>query len=169
VFDIDKVADETGMFQDVKKKLRVKRDALNNELENFAKKLKSELQKQGKKLKKDKDLKKKIATLERGTQVKFRQGQAEADAAFKAYSVELATAMRDRIKPVAREVAYGMGFDVILLKNDLVVFDHKDEVDLTQEILMAYQARHPDAVKKAEAEPKKEAKGNTGKKPANKK
>ncbi len=170
VFDIDYVADQTGMFQDMKGKLKVKRGELNKELETFAKKLKETLQAEGKKIKKGKNQKREIAALEQGAQIKFRQEQAKADAVFKNYSVKLAAEMRDRIKPVAREVAFSKGFDVILLKNDMVVFENSDDVNLTQTILMAYQARHPDAVKKPEpALPKAGDKGGKDKKPKTKK
>ena len=156
VFDIDYVADQTGMMQSLQKKVTAKKDELKKELESFSKKLQTALQEEGKKLKKDKDLPQKARALEQATQIKFRQGQAEADAALNAYRIKLIGEVRDAIKPIARQVAYGKGFDIILLSNDMVVYDVKDEVELTNEILMAYQAKHPDAVKQPEPEPKTE-------------
>jgi Skp family chaperone for outer membrane proteins len=150
VFDIDHIADQTGMVQEMQKKILAKKEELQKDLEEFSKKLRTTLEAEGKKLKKDKDLKKKAMALEQGAALKFRQGQAEADQALNIYRLRLISEIRDVIRPVAREVAYGKGFDVILLRNDTVVFDVKDEVELTNEILMAYQTRHPEAVKKPE-------------------
>jgi Skp family chaperone for outer membrane proteins len=153
VFDIDYVAEQTGMMQDMQKKILAKRESLTKELDSFRKKLQDQLEKEGKKLKKDKDLPQKAATLEQATAMKFRQGQADADAALNAYRIQLIGEIREAIKPVAREVAFGMGFDVLLLSNDMVVFSTRDEVELTSEILMAYQARFPNAVKRPEPAP----------------
>ncbi|QFY90749.1 OmpH family outer membrane protein [Magnetovirga frankeli] len=150
VFDIDQVAEQTGMMQDMQKKILAKKERLSKDLDDFRKRLQDQLEKEGKKLTKDKDLPNKAAALEQATAVKFRQGQVEADAALNAYRIQLISEIRDAIKPVAREVAFGMGFDILLLSNDMVVFEVREEAELTNEILMAYQARFPDAVKKAE-------------------
>lgn len=162
VFDIDYVADQTGMMQDMQKKIAAKKEELTKDLDGFRKKLQEQLEVEGKKLKKDKDLPQKAAALEQATAIKFRQGQAEADAALNAYRIQLIGEIREAIKPVAREIAFGMGFEVLLLSNDMVVFEVNEEVELTNEILMAYQARFPDAVKKPEPAP--EAKAEAGKK-----
>jgi Skp family chaperone for outer membrane proteins len=150
VFDIDYIADQTGMMQDMQKKILTKKDELAKDLDSFRGKLQEQLEKEGQKLKKDKDLPKKAAALEQATALKFRQGQAEADQALNAYRLQLIGEIREAIKPVAREVAFAMGFDVLMLSNDMVVFEVREEVELTKEILLAYQARFPDAVKKPE-------------------
>lgn len=156
VFDIDYIGDQTGMVQSMQKKMADKKAELQKELEEFGKKLQETLQEEGKKLKKDKDLPKKARALEQATQMRYRQVQAEADAALNGYRMKLIGEIRDAIKPVAKEVAYGKGFNIIMLRNDTVVFDAKDEVDLTADILTAYRAKHPDAVKKPEPEAKTE-------------
>lgn len=155
VFDIDYVADQAGMVQDMQAKIEAKKEELTKELDAIGKKIQTTLEAEGKKLKKDKELPEKARALEQGAAIKFRQVQAEADARLNAYRIQLIGEIREAIKPVAREVAYGRGFDILMLRNDTVVFDTKDEVELTQTILKAYQAKFPNAVKKPEPEAKK--------------
>jgi Skp family chaperone for outer membrane proteins len=167
VFDIDYVADQTGMVQEMRAKIEARKEELTKELEAVGKKIQTTLEAEGKKLKKDKDLPEKARALEQGAQIKFSQVQAEADARLNAYRIQLIGEIREAIKPVAREIAYAKGFDILMLRNDMVVFDVKDEAELTQAVLKGYQAKFPNAVKKPEPEPKAEApKPAEAKKPA---
>ena len=158
IFDIDHVADQTGMVQDMRAKIEARKEELSKELDAVGKKIQATLEAEGKKLKKDKDLPEKARALEQGAQIKFSQVQAEADARLNAYRIQLIGEIREAIKPVAREVAHAKGFDILMLRNDMVVYDVKDEAELTQAILSAYQAKFPNAVKKPEPEPKAESK-----------
>jgi Skp family chaperone for outer membrane proteins len=153
VFDIDKVADETGMVQEMNKKMKERAVQLRKDLQEFHKKLKGELEKQAKKLDpKEKNFRQKVAALEQGAQIKFRQTQAQADQALNVYRIKQISEIRELIKPVAKEVASSKGFTILLLRNDTVVFDAIDPVELTDEILASYQGKHPEAVKKPEPE-----------------
>lgn len=169
VFDIDYVADQAGMVQEMQAKIEAKKEELTKELDAVGKKIQTTLEAEGKKLKKDKDLPEKARALEQGAQIRFRQVQAEADARLNAYRIQLIGEIREAIKPIAREVAYGKGFDMLMLRNDMVVFDTKDEVELTQAILKAYQAKFPNAFKKPEPEPKPKPKPKPEAKPEPKK
>jgi Skp family chaperone for outer membrane proteins len=164
IFDLNAVADETGMLQSMSKKMGEKAVELKKNLETFHKDLQKELEKQAKdiqaKIKKNKKIKKKeqefkkqAMVLEQGAQIKFRQAQAQADQALNLYRVKLVSEIREAIRPVAKEVSEAKGFKVLLLRNPELVFDVSEGVDLTQEILVSYQAKHPDAVKKPEPEP----------------
>ncbi len=151
VFDIDRVADETGMFQSMQKKLAVKRESLKKELKEFRVSLKAQLQEEGKKIaKKTKDKKqrmKKIAMLEQAAQIQFSKGQAKAEQALNAYNVSLVDGIRKSILPVAQEVYKELGYKVLLLRNPLIVYDVAAEADLTDAILQRYQTKYPDAKK----------------------
>jgi Skp family chaperone for outer membrane proteins len=59
------------------------------------------------------------------------------------HRVQLVQQFRDQIKPYARQVAQKRGLSVIMTKNDTVVYDFSDSVDITADVVKAIRTNQP--------------------------
>lgn len=158
VFDINRITEEANLMSAVQEKVKAKQAELVKELTEYKTSLLDEMRAQEAKIdSQDKDRAQKAAELQRAVEIQLIKAQRQADLALNAHRASVIGELRDLFKPIAREVAKAKGFKMVLLKNDALVFDFAEELDLTNEIMASYKAKHPESVKKPEDAPKEKA------------
>ncbi|MBU0499996.1 MAG: OmpH family outer membrane protein [Gammaproteobacteria bacterium] len=152
VFDINRITEEAGLMSAVQEKAKTKQEELVQELTKYKASLLEELKQQVEKIDSlDGSRDQKVAELQRAVEIQLIKAQRQADVALNTHRAGVIGELRDLFKPIAREVARAKGFKIVLLKNDAVVFDFVDELDLTDEIMASYRAKHPEAAQKPES------------------
>ena len=71
------------------------------------------------------------------------QQKRKADVLLTQYRAQLAKDFRERVKPIARQVATEMGLSIILTKNDSVVFDYDMTVDISNTVAERMRSEQP--------------------------
>ncbi len=62
-----------------------------------------------------------------------------------AHRVQLISAFRSEVKPIAESVAAELGMSIVITKNDSVVFSYVDTVDITKDVASRLKAHSPPA------------------------
>lgn len=149
VFDIDRIVKEAGLASLFELKIKMKRDELLQELIKYKDALQAELQKEVKKLGAQ-DRAKKFAILRQAAEMQLAKAQRKADQALNIHRGAVIMEFREQLKPIARQVARDKGYKMVLLKNDVIVFEFAEELDLTADILASFKDLHPGMLKDAE-------------------
>ncbi len=149
VFDIDRIVKEAGLASLFELKIKTKRDELLQELIKYKEALQAELQKEVKKLG-PQDRAKKFAILRQAAEMQLSKAQRKADQVLNIHRGAVIMEFREQLKPIARQVARDKGYKMVLLKNDGIVFEFAEELDLTADILASFKDLHPGMLKDAE-------------------
>lgn len=84
-----------------------------------------------------------VALLGRQLNTKLNDAKRKAQVQLTNHRQKLIAEFRAEVKPVAEQVARNRGLDVVITKNDTVVFAFASAVDITDEVIKAMQAKAP--------------------------
>lgn len=156
IVDVDAVAREIGADKQVLDALKQAQDNLNTRLKDTQAAMQKQFDEAVAKAGGDKasdEQKQQLAQFNQRLQDQFSQYKGQAQVTLNREQAKLVLAFREKVRPVALEVAKGKGLDVVLQKSDQVI-SFAESVDISKEVaakLKAQQAAEP-------AEPKAEAK-----------
>lgn len=153
VVDLDVVAASTGRTQEINELLLVRQNALNQDLEKLQTRLNQEIaEKKKEHADPPTDEQKALqAQWEKNKLALQLQARQQAAQALQAYRQELLIRFRNEIKPVAQEVAATRGLSVVIPKNEGFLLSVDPGVDITADVIKAYQTRKPSPTKTAAA------------------
>jgi len=139
VLDIQRVAKETGYEHQISYQLDELRNNLQNQLTGAQAKLNSQLSDKQTEIgkKPSKDQLKELNQMFTVAKTQLQKAQQQAQGIFQKERSHLANQLLDSVRPYAKRVANKRGLDVVVLKNDLLVFDFSPDTDITNEVIAA--------------------------------
>lgn len=145
VVDLDVVAKSIGRTQEINDLLKVRQNALNQELEKLQAKFNQEIAEKKKEhsnppTEEEKALE---AQWEKNKLALQLQAKQQATQALQAYRQEQLIAFRNEIRPIAQEVAAARGLSVVIPKNEGFLLAVDPGVDITADVIKAYTAKKP--------------------------
>jgi Skp family chaperone for outer membrane proteins len=145
VVDLDVVAKSIGRTQEINELLRVRQNALNQELEKLQTKFNQEIAEKKKEHSNPPTDEEKAleAQWEKNKLALQLQAKQQATQALQAYRQEQLIAFRNEIKPLAQEVAAARGLSVVIPKNEGFLLSVDPGVDITADVIKAYSAKKP--------------------------
>ncbi|QDU95015.1 OmpH family outer membrane protein [Lignipirellula cremea] len=95
-----------------------------------------------------------LAQMHQQASFQFNQARQQAAAKLSQHRAQLIQQFREEVKPIAREAAAAKGYNIVLTKNDSVLFDFASTHDVTEEVIAAmsksdYKAPQPITTKPA--------------------
>jgi len=87
--------------------------------------------------------KQQVALLGRQLNTQLSEAKRQAQVQLTNHRQQLVAQFRAEVKPVAEQVARDRGLDIVITKNDTVVFAFASAVDITDEVIKAMQAKAP--------------------------
>ncbi len=157
VVDVDAVASEIGADKEVLAALKAAQDNLNIKLKEAQTTMQKQFDEAVTKAGGDKatnEQKQQLAQFNRQLQNQFSQYKGQAQVALNREQAKRVLAFRDKIRPVAMEVAKGKGLSVVMQKSDQII-GFQESVDITKAVAAKLKADMPAAAKpEAKAAPK---------------
>lgn len=135
VLDIDKVAIEVGVEDEVKAALKAIEDNLNTQLKSIQTDLQARFDNMRAQVgtQPTQEQAQQLANINGQLTQQLTQSRAQAQSQLNSKQFELVTAFRDQVKPVALEIAKSKGLAVVVTPDQsLLVWD--DAVDITVEV-----------------------------------
>jgi len=157
IVDVDAVAREIGADKQVLEALKQAQDNLNSRLKDTQAAMQKQFDEAVVKAGGDKatdEQKQQLAQFNQRLQDQFSQYKGQAQVTLNREQAKLVLAFREKVRPVALEIAKGKGLDVVLQKSDQVI-GFAESVDISKEVvakLKTQQAAEPKA--EAKEEPK---------------
>lgn len=139
ILDIQRVAKESGYARQINRQLGELRNHLQTQLTGVQTQLNSKLNDKqiefGKKP--NKEQVKELNQLFTTAKAQLENAQQKAVSVVKTERSHLSNQLFDIVRPYAKRVANGRGLDIVMLKSDLLVFDHNPKTDITDEVIAA--------------------------------
>jgi len=162
IVDVDAVARDMGADKQVLDALKQAQDDLNARLKDTQAAMQKQFDEAVAKAGGDKaseEQKQQWAQFTQRMQNQFSQYKGQAQVTLNREQAKLVLAFREKVRPVALEIAKGKGLDVVLQKSDQVI-GFVESVDISKEVAAQLKAAEPKAEAKAapEAAPKAAAK-----------
>ena len=86
---------------------------------------------------------KELAGMNRNAITQFTQLNRKAESELAKYRTKLVADLRSEIRPIAQEVAASKGLSIVIPKNEGFLLSVDPGVDITADVLRAYQTRKP--------------------------
>jgi len=153
VVDVDGVASELGIDKEVSESLKKAQDSLNAKLKEAQASMQKQFNDAVAKAGGDNatnEQKQQLAQFNKQLQNQFNQYQGQARTTLNREQMKLVSVFRDRIRPVAMEVAKSKGLGVVMQKSDQII-GFVEEVDITKEVTAKLKAQKPAESKAAPA------------------
>lgn len=80
-----------------------------------------------------------LAAFEQAAQSRLDEARRQAETTMAAHQAELVRQFRNHVRPAARRVARERGLSIIITRNDSVVYDYVDAVDITDAVVAELQ------------------------------
>lgn len=80
-----------------------------------------------------------LAAFEQSAQARLDQAKQQAEQNLAAHQADLIRQFRDQIRPAVRRVARARGLSVVVTRNDSVLYDFTDAVDITDAVVAELQ------------------------------
>lgn len=150
IVDVDAVAREIGADKQVLDALKQAQDNLNTRLKDTQSAMQKQFDEAVAKAGGDKasdEQKQQLAQFNQRLQDQFSQYKGQAQVTLNREQAKLVLAFREKVRPVALEIAKGKGLDVVLQKSDQVI-GFAESVEISKEVaekLKAQQAAEPKA------------------------
>jgi len=145
VIDLDKVAKELGRDAQMVNSLQQRQETLNQKLLAVQTSFRNQIAEQKRKVG-DEPIREEAQHLLRMQQqanIQLNQERQKAQTNLGYHKAQLITSFRDDVRPVALQVAAEKGLDLIVTKNDNVIFAHHQEIDITDEVVSRLSAVSP--------------------------
>ena len=146
VVDLDKVAAETGKSVEMREALQAQGSAYQQELVTFRDKATAELETRAKEIKEKGDeapeeSKREFMQIRQNASTILAQAQNTAGTKLnQLHQVQIAK-FRTELKPIIQEAAAKRGLSVVIPKNDGLLLSVDPGVDITDDVIKAYQAK----------------------------
>jgi Skp family chaperone for outer membrane proteins len=136
VLDLDEIAKRLGQDVKMTESIRAKEAALNREVDARVAALQQQLAAKRKELgdKPSEEQKKQLAAMEAQARQQASQLRTKAAALVKQHRLGVIRQFREEVKAVGDRIAAKKGIDLLLTKNDTVVFSYQPLVDITDDI-----------------------------------
>jgi Skp family chaperone for outer membrane proteins len=142
IMDLNRVAKETGYSRQISMQINGLRTGLQNELTQAQDELSVTLNDKKEKFgdKPTKEQKKELDELFVNAKLQLQQAQQQAIGLIKQEENNLLVQLYDLVRPYAKRVANEKNMEIVMLKSDTLIFDHKPEADITDEVIAAIVA-----------------------------
>jgi len=137
VIDVDFVARELGRFDEIMDAVNERERSLNSQLAEIQRSYQDQVQTEKSGFGPNPsgaDLTR-VSELERQLTLQLTQAQKEAQGELQQFKVGMINSFRDKVRPIAQQVANEKGLSLVVSKNDDVVFSFAPSVDVTAEVL----------------------------------
>lgn len=154
IVDVDAVARELGIDKEVEESLKKAQDTLNTKLKEAQAAMQKQFDEAVAKAGGDKasnEQKQQLAQYNQQLQNQFNQYQGQARTTLSREQIKLVSVFRDRVSPVALEVAKSKGLGVVMQKSDQIL-GFLESVDITKEVTAKLKAQAPAAPKASPAD-----------------
>jgi len=145
VIDVDIVARELGRFDEIMEAVSKRELSLNSQLaeiqQSYQEQVKSEKVEIGPNPS-GADVSR-VTELEQQLTAQLTQAQKEARSELQQYKIGMINQFRDKVRPIAQQVASEKGLNVVVSKNDDVVFSFVPSVDVTAAVVALMQKTSP--------------------------
>jgi Skp family chaperone for outer membrane proteins len=148
VIDLDEIARRLGSDRKIAGSIAQTQSALSQQLVDLAKSYSAQIAEQKSKLAAEEGQQADevtVASWQKQANANLNQVKQQAQVALANHRVQLLQQFRDQIKPAARRVAQARGLNVIVTKNDSVVFDFTSAADITDAVVDELLASAPPA------------------------
>lgn len=137
VIDVDIVAKQLQSYDEIASRVKKLEGELNEKLRETQKNYRSRIQREEEALSNRStvvDLER-LDVLKKELNAELVQDRAQAQRDLKVFRANLVNAFRDRIRPVAQQVASSKGLSLVVSKNDSVVFSYEPAIDITNDVI----------------------------------
>jgi Skp family chaperone for outer membrane proteins len=145
VLDLDVIAKSTGRTAQIEETLTTQQNGLKLQLQkvqvDFSKQLEDKRKEFGDAPTEEQE--KELAGMNRNAINQFAQYNRQAETALARSKAKLIAELRAEIRPVAQEVAASKGLSIVIPKNEGFLLSVDPGVDITADVLRAYQTRKP--------------------------
>ncbi len=146
VIDLDEIARRLGSDRKIAGSIAQTQNALSQQLVDLAKSYNAQIAEQKNKLAAEEGQQADevtVASWQKQASANLNQVKQRAEVALANHRLQLLQQFRDQIKPAARRVAQQRGLNVIVTKNDSVVFDFTSAADITDAVVDELLASAP--------------------------
>jgi Skp family chaperone for outer membrane proteins len=139
VIDLDRVAQQLGQDRQITQSLQLHQGSLQKQLEELAAAYDQQLAKQREKAEAGGEAERDVTLASWQQQAQATLGKARQDFEGKlaSHRTQLVQQFREQVKPFARDAARRRGLSIIVTRNESVVFDFVDAVDITDDVVQA--------------------------------
>ena len=137
VIDLDAVAARLGADQQIAGSITTRQAALGAQLRELAKNYNEQLDAKRQAPAAAEDAGVQLASFEQTAAANLTEAKRRAEQNLAAHKVQLVRQFRDQIRPAARQIARERGLSVIVTKNDGLLFDFVETVDITDDVVAA--------------------------------
>ena len=141
VIDLDEVARQLGSDKQIVTAIKQREAALNTKLGDLAKNYMAEFEKHREALAAEKqDQSVQLASYQQQVNKNLSTARAQAQQNLTQHRSKLITQFREAVLPAARRVANGRGMNVILTKQDSLLYAYQPDADITAEVVTTLRA-----------------------------
>ena len=134
VIDLDAVALRLGIDKTIADSIRQRQTSLNEQLAGMAKSIETQLAERKSASEQNVDDQVTLAAWHQQAQTALDKARRQVEANLVQHRTDLIRQFREQIKPAARRVARARGLSLIVTKNETVVYDFVDAVDITDAV-----------------------------------
>jgi Skp family chaperone for outer membrane proteins len=150
VIDLDAVAKDLGSDRQIAKSINERQSALTEQLVQLAKSYQAQLSQHqaaqaGGTAAPTSTPGVELASWQQRANANLDQAKKQVRSDLAQHRAQLVQQFREQIKPFARQAAQSRGLSVIVTKNDAVVYDFSDSVDITAAVLDAIRTHQQTA------------------------
>lgn len=148
IVDLDEAAKQLGLSEQWSAQLSAQQAKVNEQLVNYQQQLNEQL-----KAKQDEVVaaiatdalpqQAELATYQQELNGKLRQAKTQAEQHLTTTRTQIIHNFRDMAKQISMDVALENGYDVVLTKNDSVVFNYSPNSDITAQVVERLKAEFP--------------------------
>ncbi len=142
VIDLDAIAARLGSDKQITASLSQREQALRSQLVELAKNYQQQIAAKQQEAvdapKQEEGVQ--LASFQEQVQTEFNRVKLQAQANLSAHQAELVNQFREHVRPAARRVANQRGMSLIVTKNDSVIYDMSDSVDITEAVIAELSA-----------------------------
>jgi Skp family chaperone for outer membrane proteins len=145
VLDLDSLAKAVGRTSEIQSVLKSQEAGLNQQLAKAVTQMNQQVTEKKKEHSDPptEEQQKEIATMLRNGNAVAQENKRRATIALQGAQQQLIAQFRNEIKPLAQEVAASKGLSVVIPKNEGFLLSVDPGVDITADVLKAYQTRKP--------------------------
>ncbi len=141
IIDLDEIARQLGSDKQIVSAIKQRQAALNTKLTELAQSYSDELNKQKEAIEaKSQDSAVQLASYQQQVNQSFSTAKAQAQQNLSQHRSQLVQQFKDAVRPAARRVAERRGFNVIVTKQDSLLYEYDADHDITDEVIQVLRA-----------------------------
>lgn len=146
VIDLDEVARRIGSDRTIHESITQRQSSLNQQLQQMAESYRNQIAERQRIEANQSSTEVSLATWEQQASVSLAKAKGQAKADLANHRTELVRQFRKAVKPAARKIANQRGLALIVTKNNAVIFDYSQTVDITNAVVQELLSRQPEVV-----------------------